>query len=91
MCRSAVFTEMPSAAAICLVWRPRAKSPITVASRSVSPAGLAKIGTGWPAVASTAATASASRRPALTSSAIASAAPAGLSAARCGRAAVIAV
>jgi len=39
MWKSAVFAEIRSLRAICLVWRPRARRPTTWISRSVSPAG----------------------------------------------------
>ena len=68
MWRSAVLAEIPSAAAISLVCRPRASMPTTLASRSVSPAGLSSRGTCCPAASKTAVTASASSRPALASS-----------------------
>ena len=66
---SAVFAEMPRRWPICLVCSPRATMAITWVSRSVRPAGWAIFGTGRPAAASTAATASGSMRPALAAAA----------------------
>ena len=72
----AVFGEITSRAAICLLVRPRATRRRISTSRAVSPAGPSRRrATRWPAAASTASTASASRRPRRTSARSSAAAP----------------